>query len=118
MEMLEIINQVIQLFRQGIPCLFHLATGLYCPGCGGTRATIFLLHGHIGTSIRYHPLVPYVAFVVLLEAAGFLAAKIWKRPELHIRRYDLFTYIGVAIILANWAWKNYMLVVRGIDLLS
>jgi hypothetical protein len=28
-----------------------------------------------------------------------------------------FVYIGVGIILANWMFKNYMLVFRGIDLI-
>lgn len=32
--------------RTGVPCLFHAATGLYCPGCGTGRALLALLHGH------------------------------------------------------------------------
>jgi hypothetical protein len=28
-------------------CLFHKATGLYCPGCGMTRALYCLLHGEL-----------------------------------------------------------------------
>ena len=27
------------------PCLFHAFTGLYCPGCGATRALHRLVHG-------------------------------------------------------------------------
>ena len=29
------------------PCPFHLWTGLLCPGCGGTRALLALLHGDL-----------------------------------------------------------------------
>lgn len=115
--MAEMIDAVMKLFGQGLPCLFHLLTGLYCPGCGGTRATRFLLHLEIGKSLLYHPLVPYLAFVALLEVGSWLASKLWKRPGLYVRRYELFTYIGVGIILVNWGLKNYMLVVKGIDLL-
>ena len=32
------------------PCLFHRLTGLYCPGCGGTRAVRLLFTGHIWKS--------------------------------------------------------------------
>ncbi len=36
----------------GPPCVFHSLTGLYCPGCGGTRAAILLLRGDIPGAIR------------------------------------------------------------------
>ncbi|QKS48192.1 DUF2752 domain-containing protein (plasmid) [Paenibacillus cellulosilyticus] len=41
----------------GIPCVFHLATGLYCPGCGITRAVTSLLHLQLYQAFRYNPLV-------------------------------------------------------------
>lgn len=115
--MIQIIDNLIPLIRQGIPCLFHLFTGIYCPGCGGTRAAKFLLHGQIGKSLQYHPLVLYMALILLIECVSWGVSKACRRPKLHIRRYDLFTYVGVGIIVGNWFWKNYMLVVRGIDLL-
>ena len=31
----------------GIPCLFHLLTGLQCPGCGVTRMCLHLLRGNM-----------------------------------------------------------------------
>lgn len=43
------------------PCILHHFTGLYCPGCGGTRAFIALAHGQFLKSLYYHPLVLYVA---------------------------------------------------------
>lgn len=44
-------------------CLFRHLTGLYCPGCGGTRAFIYLIHGNIPESILYHPLVIYAVIL-------------------------------------------------------
>jgi len=41
------VKRLAGLFRQGIPCLFYCATGIYCPGCGGTRAVKYLLKGEI-----------------------------------------------------------------------
>ena len=56
---------IIPAFR--IPCLFQLMTGLYCPGCGGTRAVKALLAGHPVLSFLYHPLVLCTAVIVILN---------------------------------------------------
>lgn len=105
------------MIRGGFPCVFQRLTGLYCPGCGGTRAARYLLHGEIAKSLQYHPLIGYMALVIFLELISWGLARLWKKPNLHLKRYDGFVYLGIAIIVVNWIWKNYMLVVRGIDLL-
>ena len=38
-------------------CVMYDLTGLYCPGCGGTRSINYLLNGHFLTSFIYHPFV-------------------------------------------------------------
>ncbi|MCI8294652.1 MAG: DUF2752 domain-containing protein [Lachnospiraceae bacterium] len=104
---------------QGFPCLFHLLTGFYCPGCGGTRAIRLLLKGELIKSFCYHPFVPYLALVLLLEAVLFLRALIrkGKRPLAGMEeRYPRWVAIGAAIILVNWIVKNVLLVM-GMDLL-
>ena len=104
---------------QGFPCLFHLLTGFYCPGCGGTRAIRLLLKGELIKSFCYHPFVPYLALVLLLEAVLFLRALIrkGKRPLAGMEeRYPRWVAIGTAIILVNWIVKNVLLVM-GMDLL-
>ena len=59
---MRILAELIESAGQGIyPCLFHLVTGAYCPGCGGTRALLALLHGRLADSIRLNPLVLYMA---------------------------------------------------------
>lgn len=112
-----IVSLIKKLFGIGMPCAFHMLTGLYCPGCGGTRAVKMLLHGNLRMSFQYHPLVLYTAAVVLLEMASWGASRILHRPQLHIRRYNVFILIGAGIVVANWFYKNYMLVFRGMDLL-
>ena len=112
-----IIKWVEFMARQGFPCLFHLMTGLYCPGCGGTRAVRALLRGNLAMSLQYHPLVPYMAAVILLELASLGISKATKNPRWYLGHELGFVYGGVAIILLNWIFKNYMLVCRGVDLL-
>ncbi len=112
-------SQMIEFYiRQGLPCLFHLLTGLYCPGCGGTRAVKYLLRGQILKSIQYHPLVCYVAVVVTAGAVSHLLAKVLGRPKLRMRNYDRYVYLAIVVIVVNWILKNYLLVVHGIDLLA
>ena len=114
--MIETVKFLTSMFRQGFPCLFQMITGYYCPGCGGTRATVFLLHGDILKSVQYHPLVLYMALVVVVELGSFGLSKALKRPKLFVERYAMFTYIGIGIVVVNWIFKNYMLM-SGIDLL-
>lgn len=100
-----------------IPCMFQKLTGLYCPGCGGTRAVKHLLGGDFLLSIQYHPFVLYTAVAVFLTVSTWILSKLLKRPGLYFGRIDKLAYVGVAVVLVNWIFKNYMLVVKGIDLL-
>ncbi|MGN0159477.1 MAG: DUF2752 domain-containing protein [Brotaphodocola sp.] len=104
------------IFR--IPCLFHALTGLYCPGCGGTRAVKYLLQGQILTSIQYHPLVFYMAVVITVELLTWIAAKLCGSPRLFLGHGNLFIYLGIAVTAVNWILKNVLLIIFGIDLLS
>jgi len=49
----------------GLPdlCPLHRTTGLWCPLCGGTRATRELMHGDLWAAMGYNP------FALVLEAA-------------------------------------------------
>ena len=76
-----------------------------------------LLYGDLRMSFQYHPLVLYGAAVVVLELVSWGASRMFRRPWLHIRQYNLFILIGAGIVVANWFYKNYMLVFRGVDLL-
>lgn len=100
-----------------MPCLFRAFTGLYCPGCGGTRALRYLLHGQIGLSLRYHPLVLYGAVVLALELISAAAAKLSKEPNRYLGHETAFVYIAVGIVVVNWIWKNVMLIGFGINLI-
>lgn len=76
---------VIDLIKQGqgFPCLFHFITGLYCPGCGGTRAIRALFHGEILKSFCYHPFVLYAVTAVMVEM-GYLAVGMMKGLKLSL----------------------------------
>lgn len=50
-------------------CVFHDLTGLYCPGCGSTRALYQLLHGNILLAIHDNVMavlaIPFFAYAAV-----------------------------------------------------
>lgn len=89
-------------------CLFDKYLGIYCPGCGGTRALYALLHGHFLKALWYHPFVPYFAVVYL----GFLLSQGLQRLGMKSIRGWRFHYwylwVGAFILAANWIVKNIL----------
>ena len=74
-----------------IPCVFRRFLGLYCPGCGMTRAIISVIHLDFLSAFYYNPLVfslPYVAIYVLFD----LKSKVHKY---------ILAVIGILFLL-NW----------------
>lgn len=70
-------------------CPFHRLTGLYCAGCGGTRAIRALFRGDAATCFRMNLLLP-----LLLAAAVFFCF----RPRL-LRNPAVPVALAVAILL-------------------
>lgn len=91
------------------PCMMVAVFGLYCPGCGGTRAVSALLHGNILQSLWYHPLVLYCVVIY----GGFMVTHTLER--LHIGRikgwkfHDWYLYVAVVIAIGNWILRNVLL---------
>jgi Protein of unknown function (DUF2752) len=47
-----------------LPCPFHAITGLWCPGCGMTRALHSLTHGNVAGALSSNLFLPVVIVVV------------------------------------------------------
>lgn len=99
------------------PCMLHKLTGLYCPGCGGTRAVRSLLTCDILKSFYYNPVVVYAFFPGVWFMISHSLYKIipstnseklcgWLHP-ITIRPW--YIYIGIIILLVNCAIKNAVL---------
>ncbi len=98
------------------PCVILNLFGVYCPGCGGTRAVEALLQGDFLLSLWYHPMVLYGAVVF----TGFMGTQTLEK--LHIGRikgwkfHTWYLYGAVAIVMGNWILKNILLLVFHITL--
>lgn len=102
-----------------MPCLLHLLTGLYCPGCGGTRAVKALLRGKILQSFAYHPIVLYGVSIYVWFMVSHTIEKLSKgkfRIGMHYR--DSYLWIALAIVVINIAVKDIALTACGIDILK
>ncbi|MDE7223347.1 MAG: DUF2752 domain-containing protein [Acetatifactor sp.] len=99
------------------PCVLYAYFGLYCPGCGGTRAFISLLHGHFLLSLWYHPLVLYSAllfgaFMITQALARLTRFRYFRGLSFH----NWYLYVAIGIVGFNWVIKNILLLVWGIRL--
>lgn len=72
----------IQLWNPTAPhfftCPIHAATGLWCPGCGSTRAMYALTHGRALDALHNNVLVPF-ALVILVYCALWSGSRIPAR---------------------------------------
>lgn len=59
-------------------CIWDKMLGIYCPGCGGTRAVLALLHGKPLLSLWYHPFVLYAAVLYACFMLSHTAAGLWE----------------------------------------
>ncbi len=99
-------------------CFIYSTTGFFCPGCGGTRAFIYLIHGRFIKSFIYHPFVIY-AFIIgavfyVSQTLRYLTHG--KVKGIHFR--IIFIFIGIFIIVINWLVKNIALLFWSINLLN
>ena len=99
----------------GLLCPFRRVAGLYCPGCGGTRAVKALLEGRLLESLWLHPLVPYGAALYLAFMGSQTLRLLWgalfpsgrRFPALRWR--DGYLWGALALLALNWAVKNGLL---------
>lgn len=76
-------------------CVFHDLTGLFCPGCGNTRALRALLHGDLFLSLRYN---------LLLIPAFAIIAMLWWRPALALKpsvAWTIAVVVTAFVVLRN-----------------
>lgn len=91
-----------------VPCFFSTVIGIYCPGCGGTRAFIAMLHGDFMKALWYHPLIPYLAVIYCgfmltqgLNRLGFKRIRPWKF-------HYWYLWGGLILLIVNFILKNVL----------
>ncbi len=87
-------------------CGFRKLTGLYCPGCGGTRSVVALAKGQFLTSLYYHPLPFYFTALYINFAVRHLFPKYLKPAKFRM----VYVILLVVLLLGNWIVRNALLI--------
>lgn len=109
--MVPVMRQYILPMLEKLPsgCILYLFLGVYCPGCGGTRAVNALLHGHIFRSLWYHPLIVYCVVLYL----GYMITWTFARFRLFGLKKGMkfragYLYGMLAVVAVNFVLKNVL----------
>jgi hypothetical protein len=93
-------------------CLLKYTTGFDCPGCGGTRAAWYLLHGDVSAAARHHLVftfaVPFLIYMYVAWAGNRLFGWKIKQLDLSPRALGIFLGVwGVFSVLRNLPWAPF-----------
>ena len=86
--------------------MFHLITGLHCPGCGATRCMHALLHGDILQALAYNPLfvlvLPCLLYGCWCTAYTLWTGKIASGPALP----SWTGKVVLSVLIIYWIARN------------
>lgn len=99
-------------------CYIRTHFNLYCPGCGGSRAAIVLLHGDIIQSVKFNPItLLFLMDIFLLTIIGIFEKKCKKKYLFF--KFRLIINVGLLIFIIIYSFlRNYLWLAKGIDLLG
>lgn len=87
-------------------CPFKAATGLDCPGCGGTRAAHQLFTGHLGAALSYNVLavvaIPFILWGLFASLTAMLGGPRWRGVALSAH----WTRVALVVLVSFWVLRN------------
>lgn len=97
-----------RLSGHGLQCPFHVLTGLYCPGCGNSRALQALFRLRFAEALRYNYLMPleagFVVYAAVRTTAHYLRTGVYKLtigPE-------WIGFVVLGVLAAWWVVRNVL----------
>jgi len=78
----------------GIPCVFFELTGIYCPGCGATRAITSLIKLNFYQALRYNMLI----IILLVFSIIYYAYKYILKSEKKLPNYIWYILLIITIL--------------------
>ena len=89
-------------------CEIKRTLGIPCPGCGGTRAILSLLHGKMFRAIYYNAFVVYGAVWYLLFFFSQTLQRFSSGRVKGMRFHAAYLYVAVIILFVQYILKLFM----------
>lgn len=87
-------------------CLFHTATGLYCPGCGSQRAIHSLLHLNLAETLRHNLLFIPAFLLIAYDAVHPVIQKKLRLSLPDLLRNKYTPWVILVVVLLFWITRN------------
>lgn len=92
----------------GIPCMFHLITGLKCPGCGVTRMAVALLQLDVAGAFEANPAVlvlsPVFLAVFIKYVVNYVKTGEWTMGAVE----NAVMWLGIAVLTVYGILRNVL----------
>ena len=90
-----------------IICIFHLFTGYYCPGCGGSRCVRAILNGNLLQAFINNPAV-ILAIISFALMYVQLVLKTFFKPRKIIPDSKAFYIVLSGILILYYISRNFI----------
>lgn len=99
-------------------CGLRELLGIYCPGCGGTRALIALFQGHFLLSLFCNPAIILGGGLILYYETGVILTLIKKNGKRYFyhRKWPLYSYLVIVAVFS--VIRDVLLVGFQLDMLE
>ena len=91
----------------GIPCVFHLITGLKCPGCGISRMLMSIVRLDFVSAFWHNPLL-FVTGPLIIAYIVASEVKFVKYGNRDMGKWQIFMWIELGLLLAYWILRNVL----------
>lgn len=98
------------------PCVLHMLTGYYCPGCGGTRSVEALFRGKFLVCAGDYPLTAYAAVMFVWFMVSQTVERLSKgKLNIGLQWRNSYLWIALGILIVHFIVINIIYIVTGAD---